>query len=236
MQLSIVIPTYQEEACIADVVAHIRTMDTNCSYELIVVDAGSTDQTITLAREAGAQVFVSPVKGRGAQMNFGATQTKGEVLYFLHADAFPPAGFMEHILEAVEAGHGFGHFRQEILSENRLVAINSFLSRLSGLVASGGDQSLFIKATLFNRIGGFDETLPLMEDYDLVRKARQLSSWVKIPVSLRVLDRKYKYNSFFRVNLVNTIIFLAYRLGVNPLHLKRWYKRWIKGPRYKNLS
>jgi rSAM/selenodomain-associated transferase 2 len=236
MQLSIIIPTYQEEACIADVVKHILTMETSCSFELIVTDGGSTDNTVFSAKEAGARVVVSPRKGRAAQMNFGAAESKGEILYFLHADAFPPQGFMQSIVAAVEAGNGFGHFRQHILSANPLVRINSFLSRLSGLAASGGDQSLFITRSLFEELGGFDERLPLMEDYDLVCKARKQASWVKFTAPLKVLDRKYKYNSFMRVNLVNAFIFSAYRLGVSPVRLKRWYKRWIRGPRYKNLS
>ncbi len=232
MEVSIIIPTYEEEHCIGDLIAHLFEKGKPVSFEILVIDGGSTDDTVKRAEEAGARVYTSPEKGRACQMNYGAHQATAPLLYFLHADAFPPPYFLQAIQSAVERGFEFGHFRQRIRSENKWVRMNSYLSRLSGLVASGGDQSLFITRSLFFRLEGFKD-IPLMEDYELVQRARAVAKWVKIPAYLQVLDRKYLYNSFLRVNLANAIVFTGYRLGVSPHWLKRWYSRWIRGPRYK---
>ncbi len=236
MKISIVIPTYQEAAIIGTLVRHLLEHGGTFNFEILVIDGESTDGTVSAAKEAGAQVFISPRKGRASQMHYGAKQASGAILYFLHADAFPPATFLQSIEAAVNKGFDFGHFRQKIMSKKNMVSVNSFLSRLPGLVSSGGDQSLFITKEFYNSLGGFNETLTLMEDYDLVKRARKKGTWIKIPAPLQVIDRKYEYNSFLRVNLANAVVFTAYKCGVAPARLKRWYKAWIKGPRYKELG
>lgn len=235
MKISIIIPTYQEADIIGKLVHHLFEYGGASSFEILVIDGESTDGTVEAATAAGAQVFISPKKGRASQMHFGAKQAKGTILYFLHADAFPPSTFLQSIEAAVNKGFDFGHFRQKIMSKKTVVSVNSFLSRLPGLVSSGGDQSLFITAKFYNKLGGFNEALTLMEDYDLVKRARKIGTWVKIPTPLQVVDRKYEYNSFLRVNLANAMVFTAYKCGVAPNRLKRWYKAWIKGPRYQEL-
>ncbi len=235
MKLSVIIPTYQEEESIGDLVEHLLNCDRHQQIEVLVCDGGSKDNTVLLAKRAGAKAFVSPQRGRASQLNFGAGIATGELFYFLHADAFPPKSFVKDIISAIELGYDFGNFRQDIKSKNRLVRFNSYFSRLNGRVASGGDQSLFITRELFFRLKGYREDLLFMEDYDLFDRARLLGENIKIPKSLKIVDRKYTHNSYLRVNLSNLTILMLYQLGVHPNKLFPLYKSWINGPRYKGL-
>ncbi len=215
---------------------HLLNCDKQNQIEVLVCDGGSKDDTLLLAERAGAKAFVSPKRGRASQLNYGASIATGELLYFLHADAFPPKSFVKDIISAIELGYDFGNFRQEIKSKNRLVRFNSYFSRLNGRVASGGDQSLFITRELFSKLKGYREDLLFMEDYDLFGRARLVGENIKIPKSLEIIDRKYTHNSFLRVNLSNLTILILYQLGVHPNKLYPLYKSWIKGPRYKGLT
>lgn len=234
--ISVIIPTYQEEQAIGSLIRHLKACGADDATEILVVDGGSTDGTRTEAAEAGAQVLESPRKGRAAQLNYGAEQAKGAVFYFLHADAFPPESYIEDIKGALRLGYDFGNFRQRIRSENKWVRLNSYASRFNRIISSGGDQSLFIRRSLFEKLGGYREDYRLMEDYEFFKRARREGESIKIPKSLEVLDRKYQYNSFLRVNVSNAVIFGLYTLGVHPNRLYPLYKRWIKGPRYAELE
>ena len=236
MKISIIIPTYQEEDTIADLVRHIFSCSDECLQEVIVSDGGSSDRTLKRAAEAGARALECPRRGRGSQLNYGAEVARGDIFYFLHADAFPPPSFLKDIVSAIDLGYDFGNFRQTIQSDNPLVKINSWASRFNGRTTSGGDQSLFISRQLFERLGGYREDYIIMEDYEFYARARVLGEGIKIPKYLMAVDRKYAYNSFLRVNISNIIIFLLYSLGVHPNKLYPLYKKWIKGPRYSELE
>ncbi len=101
---SIIIPTYNEADQIANTISIVHTA--NCKYEaeIIIVDGGSTDDTISIAEQCGATVVRSERKGRAAQMNKGALVAKHEILYFLHADSIPPNNFTTQILDAYKKG------------------------------------------------------------------------------------------------------------------------------------
>lgn len=96
--ISIIIPVLNEEATITKLLLHLKTHAiTKSIIEVIIVDGGSTDHTIKLAKKGGATVL-STTRGRAKQMNHGAKYAKGDILYFLHADSLPPLGFDELIL------------------------------------------------------------------------------------------------------------------------------------------
>ncbi|MGB0177816.1 MAG: TIGR04283 family arsenosugar biosynthesis glycosyltransferase [Owenweeksia sp.] len=235
-KISIIIPTYQEGSNIGDLVSYLVRHSKGHESEVLVIDGGSTDGTFKNAEEAGAKVVLSPRKGRASQLNHGAEVASGDILYFLHADAFPPSSFLDDIKGALKLGYDFGNFRQKIQSENKWVKINSYASRFNRIISSGGDQSLFIRRSLFEKLDGYREDYLMMEDYEFFKRARKKGESIKIPKSLKVLDRKYQYNSFLRVNLSNIAIFGMYTLGVHPNRLYPLYKRWIKGPRYSELK
>ena len=90
MQISIIIPVYNEAESIGRLVDYLMQHKAESVTQIIIVDAGSTDNTIEVAKNAGATAVISPQKGRAAQMNYGATVAKTDILYFVHADSLPP--------------------------------------------------------------------------------------------------------------------------------------------------
>ena len=103
MNLSIIIPTYNEEKNIADILSSLcKATEKRSDLEIIISDA-SDDGTQRIASDFHVTTFSSP-KGRAVKMNRGAERATGEMLYFLHADTLPPPGFIDTILSAKQSG------------------------------------------------------------------------------------------------------------------------------------
>src|SRR3954452_15423941 len=115
--LSIIIPTYNETQNIGQLIEYLQKAGDKAAMEIIVSDGGSLDATIAVAKDAGAKAMLSPVKGRAAQMNYGASVAKGDILYFIHADTFPPDSFINDINMAVSQGYDLGRYRTRFDSE-----------------------------------------------------------------------------------------------------------------------
>ena len=114
--LSIIIPVYNEENAIGDLVAHLLQNAREHPVQIVVADGGSTDETVARAKQAGAHVIQSPMKGRAAQMNFGVAQAIYPVLYFVHADSRPPARYAIDIQQAVSNGYLLGRYQTKFNS------------------------------------------------------------------------------------------------------------------------
>ncbi len=199
--------------------------------EVLVVDGGSTDQTAAAAQEAGAQVHASPWKGRADQMNHGARVARGNVLYFVHADTRPPAGYITDIQDSLRAGYYMGGYRARFEAVHPLLALNSYFSRFNRLTCRGGDQTLFVTRALFNTLNGYDNYYEVMEDFDFIRRARRQTRFRIIPREAEVSARKYQDNSYGRVTVANFIVFTMFRLGFSPQQLLRTYRRMVWYPR-----
>ena len=108
---SIIIPTNNEADQIANTIRIVHAANGKHEAEIIVVDSGSTDDTVSIAKQCGATVVESERKGRAAQMNKGASAAKYNILYFLHADSIPPNDFISKILNVYNKGAKSGCFR-----------------------------------------------------------------------------------------------------------------------------
>ncbi len=226
--ISIIIPVLNEEELLRQNLPAILSRLSQDNYEIIVVDGGSTDSSVGIATEHGLKIVESQVKGRAIQMNEGAINSTGQILYFLHADTIPPFSFDELIRRSIDNGNDFGMFAYKFYPANFWLRLNAYFTKFDNLFTGGGDQSLFIKREIFDELQGFNETMPLMEDYDLYKRARLKYRYIILPERMTVSSRKYNNNSYLKVQMINLYTFFAYKLGANLEDLSRQYKKWLK--------
>lgn len=231
MRVSIIIPTLNEEANVAMLVPYLREYGDERVVDLIVVDGGSTDQTVAVAKAAGATVYTCAQRCRAAQMNRGAAQASGGIFYFVHADACPPPTFLDQIEQALAEGYDLGCFRFVFDSNRLLLRINAYFTRFDRLMCRGGDQTLFARRSLFEALEGYKDDHVVMEDYDFIIRARQQARFKIIPDDVMVSARKYEHNSYLRVNLSNLTVFMMFYLGFSPQTMLATYRKLINHPK-----
>lgn len=220
-RISIIIPTLNEAGNIAATIEHICNRP---NVEVIVADGGSNDQTAELALAAGAMV-VHCNPGRGKQMNAGAALASGEVLLFLHADTRLPEDFADHVWQTLREGNSGGAFRLCIGAKGwmrRLVESGANL-RSRWLQLPYGDQAIFVHASDFFRLNGFQHW-PLMEDYDFCYRLRKTGRIALVPASVTTSARRWQRLGVLRTTLTNLACVVAFRLGVSPVALAKWYR------------
>lgn len=220
MNFSVIIPTLNEEGCLADTLRHLRD---ERPYEILVVDGGSTDTTCSIA-ESGARLLHGP-RGRAAQMNHGAAHATGEALLFLHADCRLESGALEAAARCLRRRSvAAGCFRMRVEAEGvvfRMIdAAATARVRLTGLVY--GDQGLFLTRGRFDEVGGFPR-LRLMEDVFISKSLRRTGRVEVSPRRIYVSPRRWRHQGVVRQTLRNwTLTALAAR-GVHPDGLATFY-------------
>ena len=225
--ISIIIPTINEKKRIGRLIDHLYQSDDGSLLEIIVADGGSTDGTKEIARSKGATLLEVARKGRAIQMNEAVNHAKGEILYFLHADARPPVSYLTDIREALDQGHPAGSYRFKFDTNRKMLGINSFFTRFGALVCRGGDQSMYITKDLFIKMGRFDEAYVIMEDFDFIRRFNKKHKFYIIPKDILISDRKYENNSYMRVQVANLFAFTMFRRGVSQQKIKALYERML---------
>jgi rSAM/selenodomain-associated transferase 2 len=226
--LSIIIPTYNEEQRIGKLVEYLKLYNDDNDCEIIVVDAGSNDNTLKAATDAGSRAVVSPQKGRAAQMNYGASLATGNIFYFVHADSLPPATYISDIIQSIQNGFEFGRYRTKFDSKKWILKINAFFTRFDFFICYGGDQTLFTTKKLFNSIGGFNAGMNIMEDYEIISRAKANAKYKIIQKDTLVSARKYDTNSWLEVQLANNKIVTMYKKGASQQQMTDTYKQLLK--------
>jgi rSAM/selenodomain-associated transferase 2 len=211
--LSIVIPTL-------NAASHLQATLQACmgEYEIIVVDGGSTDETVLIARQLGAQV-ISWQRGRGIQLRAGAEFAAGEWLLFLHADTVLATGWRDAAREFIAnpahreraATFRFG-LDDDCPAARRLEQRVAWRVRHLGLAY--GDQGLLIHRGLYESLGGF-RAWPLMEDVDLVRRIGRHRLTVLAPRALTSAQR-WRRDGWRRRSIRNFGCLTLYFIGVPP--------------------
>jgi len=227
MKHSIIIPTLNEEIKISHLL-DVIIGNTYRTTEIIVVDGGSTDQTIAFVKAYPHVRLIEMNQAcRALQLNEGAEQATGDVFYFVHADVIPPLSFEQDIDDAIEAGNDFGCYRFEFDEKALMLQFNAWWTRFNFMFCRGGDQTLFVTTETFQQLNGFNESYIIMEDFDFIRRARKQFKFRILPKNVAVSARKYKNNSYFKVNMVNLWSYWAFMFGASPEKIRANYKKWL---------
>ncbi len=222
-KISIIIPVLNEAKHITQALASIQP---SANVEVIVVDGGSQDNTLELAQCWGIKVLSAAI-GRACQMNAGAKIATGDILLFLHADTRLPPGFDTLVrTKLTQPNTVAGAFALQIdakLWSLRLIEMGVNW-RSHWLQMPYGDQAIFLKSAIFHKIGRFPD-LPMMEDFELMRRLRRIGRITIIPVPVLTSGRRWLQKGVFKTTIINQIAIIAYLLGVSPKQIVRWYRR-----------
>jgi uncharacterized protein len=221
--ISVIIPTYNEADHIETTVARISSAQ---RVEIIVADGGSGDQTTERAAAQGARIVRAP-RGRARQMNAGARAASGSILVFLHADTRLPSDFAEAVRnQLAEDGVIAGAFEFRVDGASFGLRLVERLAnwRSRRLQMPYGDQAIFLKTSTFDEMGGFKE-LPIMEDFDLVRRLKGQGRIPILPLQAVTSGRRWKELGAFQTTIINQLVIAGYFLGIPAEALARFYRR-----------
>ena len=226
--LSIIVPTFNEGENIGVLIDSLQKNNLGNLVEIIISDGGSTDNTLAVAARAGAQAFVSPHKGRATQMNYGSSLATADVLYFLHADSLPPAGYADKISEQIKNGYSIGCFRLQFDSTNWFLKANAWFTRFDYNAFRFGDQSLFVLKDVFMKAGGFNEKLIMMEDQEIIHRLKKYGKFTIIKQAIVTSSRKYAINGVYKMQGIFFLIYFLYKINIPQNKLTGLYRRLIK--------
>lgn len=224
IQLSVIIPTYKEAAIIEKQInlVHNRACMPD-QVEIIVCDSNHT----TPVKDPRVTYVNSDDRGRSLQMNLGASKAGGEILYFLHADTIPPIHFDKIISSFILKGKLAGCFRLKFDYQHPLLQFSSWFTRFKSSWFRGGDQSLFIAKDLFYKLGGFDQSMGIMEDIDIIRRIKKENEFMVPNHYVITSARKYLTNGVYKLQFLFGILHLKYRLGCSQSYMQRFYKKHV---------
>ena len=219
---SIIIPTRNEAENIAELLPELLCIP---GIEVIVVDGASHDNTASIAKTLGAKV-INTSPGKSLQMNTGAKAARGDILLFLHGDTRLEPGFAEQIQDTLhQPGVAAGAFRLAIDGRGFGLRIIEWLANFRSRVLHMpyGDQGIFLSADMFRAVGGFP-ALPIMEDFELVRRLKRKGRIKILSLAAKTSPRRWQRSGVLRTTLINQGIIIGYLLGVNPRKLAEWYR------------
>lgn len=225
MRLSIIVPVLNEATRIENFLSALQIF--RKQGEIIIVDAGSQDNTIALATPLADIIIKSP-RGRSKQMNAGAQAASGKILLFLHADTYLPTHALALVEQEMSPNKLWGRFDIELSGKHFIFLVIAQLinwrSRLTGI--STGDQGLFVQKQLFNQAGQFPE-IPLMEDIAICKKLKLFSLPICLKAKVTTSSRRWKQFGITRMILLMWWLRLLYFFGFNPETLAQLYSRGI---------
>lgn len=204
--ISVIIPVYNEERALPATLHHLLQLPGE--FEVLLVDGGSQDETLAIASGTARVKVLHTAKGRATQMNAGAAMARGEWLLFLHADTLLPADAFVHLNElegnrAVEAGGFFHQFSGTDWRLRMISWLDNFRCARSRIIY--GDQAMFVRRILFQRLGGFPE-VPILEDVAFCEKLVQATTPLLLSPPVVTDPRKFLrmgvWRSFVRVLLI----------------------------------
>jgi rSAM/selenodomain-associated transferase 2 len=221
MTLSVIVPTFNEEAIIVATLQHI--LATLAPHELVVADGSSTDRTVARARPYATVMAAEST--RGAALNAAAAIATGDVLLFLHADTILPTGAERAIADALATPEVIGGaFRLGFDHRGRLASMvaRSVNFRSSLLNTFFGDQAMFVRRDVFTFAGGF-MNWSVMEDIEILRRLRRHGRLVLLDLNVITSARRHENRGWLRTLATVWVLTLLHRVGVSGRALRRLY-------------
>lgn len=220
--LCIVLPVLDEGATLAVRLQALEGLRRQ-GARIVVVDGGSRDDTLAVARERADLALLAP-RGRASQMNAGAAACPADVLLFLHADTVLPDNADLLVRRATLGPFAWGRFDVRIDSPRALLrvvgALMNLRSRWTGIAT--GDQAIFVRHDLFQRVGGFPD-LPLMEDIAICRLLKQQGPPACLRERVTTSARRWERNGTWRTIFLMWRLRAAYFFGADPRELAVQY-------------
>lgn len=224
MRFSIIVPMLNEAPGLPGLLARLTELERQ-GCEILIVDGGSDDGSVSLAERAGFRVLASQ-KGRARQMNLGAAQATGDVLLFLHADTLLPEDALTTLRQNMQKTAAvWGRFDVLIDGAHPMLRVIATLmnhrSRWTGIAT--GDQAIFVTRKAFNAVGGYPDQ-PLMEDIELSNRLRALARPACIPTPVRTSGRRWESRGVWRTVLLMWRLRWAYWRGTPAEQLAQRYR------------
>lgn len=240
--LSIIIPILNEAKFIGKLLKHLMINSSSLNQiEILIVDGGSVDKSISIVENFIENSIINyqkihsnlnfrlihSEKGRAKQLNTGASHATTNVLYFLHADSFPPTNYDQFIMKEINNGNDAGCFRMQFDSSHWWLRLSGWLTRFQWRACRGGDQSQFITKELFEEIGGYNEDYVVYEDNILINELYKRKKFTVINKRLNTSARRYKERGIWKLQYHFLTIYIKKWLGASPSELHTYYKRNI---------
>ncbi|MEB3229961.1 MAG: TIGR04283 family arsenosugar biosynthesis glycosyltransferase [Leptolyngbyaceae bacterium] len=239
-KVSIIIPALNEAGSLDRTLRYLRLLDPPAK-EIIVVDGGSTDATVNIATSNGVQVVMAKQRGRAVQMNLGARLATGDILCFLHGDTLVPDDLIKLIrMTLVNPKIACGGFVSVMTGLQTtcwgITLHNSLKTHYApllfrphryfgdGLRILFGDQAMFCRQTDFWNCGGFNASLPIMEDADLCLKLSKLGRIYQVNRVVQCSDRRVVKWGILKANFIYFLIGFSWGFGIPASRLKRFYE------------
>lgn len=222
-KISIIMPVLNEAKVLRNTLKNLKLSE---NEELIIVDGGSSDDTLSIAREFSDKVFETKT-GRASVMNYGAEKAAGDILLFLHADCILPYSGLQTVRETLRRNNvSAGGFYLGIDHPKTVFRIIEFGANLRSAVTSlvYGDQGIFLKKDTFKRVGGFAE-IPLMEDVEISIKLKKLGKIAMVRPPMKSSPRRWLEEGALYSTLRDWSIAFSYSfLRASPEKLTKYYR------------
>lgn len=223
--ISIIIPVCDNEKEIDSCLRHLLAFGREA--EIIVIDGQSEDSTVAIAQDFPVRVFSSE-RGRATQLNLGARKAGRDILYFVNPNSRPPESFVEDIYSSFLQGYEGGCFKINYKGSPWFMKAEAWMSGINMEMMGAADQSLFLFKSRFLELGGYDESMGILEDFDLVSRIKKKGEFKIVPNEIAVYPPENPENPLNSGKFTRLLASQMYRLGYKSEMLRHAYLNTLR--------